>query len=172
MFGFKNRGKDGQQKIDDDTQQLLVAPGTEITYKDSLIVKYQQEHRHLQNLFNNALTALQQADGPVLKKQLRDLQVALRRHLLDEELNFYIYLRHCYNDDKAKQDLITKFKKLSKRVGLETFEFIGKVSADEFQPSNDESFVSELLGVGNKLESLFEAEEHLLYPIYKKPANL
>lgn len=170
MFGFKNRGKDDQKNFDDDTQQLPVAPGTEITYKDSLIVKYQQEHQHLQSLFNDALGALQQVDNPALVKKLRELQIALRRHLLDEELNFYIYLRHCYGQDKAKQELITKFKKLSKRVGMETFEFIGKVSAEAFQISSDESFVAELLEVGNKLQSLLEAEEHLLYPIYKKPA--
>lgn len=169
MFGFKNRDKDARKKSDEDATQQLVAPGTEITYKSTLIEKYQQDHQALQNLFNDTLTALQQTDNQALLQKLRDLQVALRKHLLDEELNLYIYLRHCYTHDKAKQELINKFKRRSKKVGVEIFGFISKVSTESLEVSNDETFITELLGVGNMLENLIEAEEAHLYPIYRQP---
>lgn len=169
MFGFKDRDKDARGKSEADSTQILVAPGTEITYKASLIDKYHDEHRNLQRLFNDALSALQLADHTAMLKKLRELKIALRRHLLDEELSLYIYLRHCYGQDKPRQELITKFKKRSKKVGMETFGFINKVEEEEFEITRDDPFISEFLGIGNMLETLIESEEAHLYPIYKRP---
>ena len=169
MFGFKDRDK-GRRKIsDEDTTQSLVAPGTEITYKPTLIEKYRQDHKNLQTIFNETLTAVQLADSKNLLERLRDLQIALRKHLLDEELNLYIYLRHCYAQDKPKQELINKFKRHSKKVGVETFGFISKLSGEGYSISYDDAFFAELLEIGNKLDKLLEAEQAHLYPIYRRP---
>lgn len=169
MFGFKDRGRDGKKKSNDDTTEILVAPGTEISYKPDLINKYQQDHRNILSIFNESLTAVQQADSKSLLERLRDLQIALRKHLLDEELNLYIYLRHCYTHDRQKQEVINKFKRRSKRVGTETFGFISKLSGEDYSINYDETFFNELLGIGNMLENLLETEESHLYPIYRKP---
>ena len=120
MFGFKNRDRDGKSKEMGDTTQVLVAPGTEITYKADLIEKYQQDHQAILSIFNEVLSAVQLADTPAMLERLRDLQIALRKHLLDEELNLYIYLRHCYSHDRDKQEIINKFKRRSKKIGVET----------------------------------------------------
>jgi len=170
MFGFKDRDKDNQKKSGDESTQALVAPGTEISYKPSLIDKYGQDHENILAIFNESLSAVQNADSKNLLVKLRDLQIALRKHLLDEELNLYIYLRHCYTHDKPKQEVINKFKRRSKKVGTETFGFISKLSAEGYSINYDDKFFSELLGIGNMLEHLMQAEENLLYPIYKRPA--
>ena len=169
MFGFKGRDKDGQKKTDDDITQQIVAPGTEISYKPTLIEKYHQDHKNIISLFNDALSAVQQTDSKSLLEKLRDLQIALRKHLLDEELNLYIYLRHCYSNDKLKQDLINKFKRRSKKVGIETFTFISKLSEEGYSINYDDTFFAELLGIGNMLENLMDAEQTHLYTIYSKP---
>lgn len=169
MFRFKDKGGDARKKPGDESTQLLVAPGTEITYKPELIGKYQQDHSNLQELFNEVLAALQLQDSGQFVRKLRDLQIGLRRHLLDEELNLYIYLRHCYTQDKLRQELINQFKRRSKKVGVETFAYIGKVTEEGYNITTSELFLSELLAVGNMLDNLLEAEETHLYPIYKRP---
>jgi len=169
MFGFKDRDKDANKKSSDESTQILVAPGTEITFKADLIDKYKQDHQHIISIFNNVLTAVQQEDSIAMLDRLRNLQIALRKHLLDEELNLYIYLRHCYKDDRPKQDIINKFKRRSKKVGVETFGFIGKLSEEGYSIKYDETFFNELLEIGNALEDLLETEEKHLYTIYRKP---
>ena len=169
MFGFKSRSKDAETKSAEDTSQVFVAPGTEISYKATLIEKYRHDHQNLQTLFNEVLKAVQLAESKTFLLRLRDLQIALRKHLLDEELNLYIYLRHCYAHEKLKQELINKFKRRSKKVGLEIFGFIAKLSSEGYSISYDEAFIAELLAMGNMLEQLLEAEETHLYPIYKRP---
>lgn len=171
MFTFRNKAKGASENTDDDTEQIHVAPGTEIAYKKSLIEKYRREHCELQGLFTKALTAWQLGDDPALLQKLRDLQIGLRRHLLDEEVNLYIYLRHDYSHDKVKQELITKFKSCSKKTGLAAFGFIRKVTQEKSNVPHDEAFLSELLEIGNMLETLIEAEEAQLYPIYRRPAT-
>ena len=169
MFGFKDRNRDAHKKSADESTQLLVAPGTEISYKSSLINKYVDDHSKIKVLFNEALTAVQQADSKQLLKKLHDIQIALRKHLLDEELNLYIYLRHCYTGDKHHQELINKFKRRSKKVGTEVFGFISKISQPENTIEYDEAFLTELLAIGNMLETLLESEEKHLYTIYRSP---
>jgi len=174
MFSFLDKDKDGLKKASksDDTEGRLVAPGTEISYKKSLINKYTDEHQNLQRLFELALAAYQQAKDEIFLLHLRELQIALRKHLLDEELNLYIYLRHCYRQDKDKQELITAFKKGSKKTGVKTFAYIRQYTEEGGEISRDEAFLSDLLEIGNTLGDLIISEEHYLYPIYQKPADI
>jgi len=169
MFGFKDRGKGTQQDSEENDSKVLVAPGTEISYKPTLIEKYKQDHQALQEIFDEILNAVQEADSKTFLVRLRDLQIALRRHLLDEELNLYIYLRHCYVGDKLKQEMINKFKRRSKKVGTDVFSFISKLSEEGYVISYNEDFISELVAIGNLLQGLLETEESVLYPIYRKP---
>ena len=171
MFSFLDRDKRRRQNANasDDKDEGLVAPGTQITYKKSLISKYQAEHETLQRLFGKALTAYQQARDEEFLAHLHDLQIAFRMHLLDEELNLYIYLRHCYGHDKRHQELITRFKKSSKKTGVTTFAYIKQLTEEGGLISRDETFIAQLLQIGNTLETLIAAEEQHLYPIYKKP---
>lgn len=171
MFSFLDRDKERRQKSseNDEKEVYAVAPGTEITYKKSLISKYREEHENLQHLFNMALTAYQQSRDDEFRDHLRDLQIALRKHLLDEELNLYVYLRHCYSHDKKNQELITRFKKSSKKTGVTTFSFIKQFTQEGDEVTRDEEFVTQLLQIGNMLETLMAAEEQHLYPIYKMP---
>lgn len=173
MFSFLDKGKGRRQKTidNDERDEIVVAPGTEITYKKSLISEYHKEHENLQQLFNTALTAYQHARDDEFLTNLHDLQISLRKHLLDEELNLYVYLRHCYSYDKNKQELITRFKKSSKRTGVTTFSYIKQFTEEGNTITRDEEFISQLLQIGNMLETLMAAEEHHLYPIYKKPVK-
>lgn len=171
MFRFLDKKKEQHNIAGNDEHESLVAPGTEITYKKSLIRKYHEEHTQLQTFFERALTAYQLGKDEEFLNHLRNLQIALRKHLLDEELNLYIYLRHCYRNDKQKQDLITRFKKSSKKTGLTTFDFIKQLTEEGEAISRDESFLNRFLDIGNILETLLTAEEAHLYPIYRMPAR-
>lgn len=168
MFSFLDRGKTRRQK-ETDNDVPVVAPGTEITYKKLLISKYYDEHKNLQKLFTLSLTAYQQARDDEFLASLRELNVALRQHLLDEELNLYIYLRHCYSHDKNNLELITRFKKNSKKTGVAAFAYIKQFTEDGGAIFRDEESIAQLLQIGNMLETLMSAEEQHLYPIYKKP---
>ena len=173
MFSFLDRDKGRQKKAREKhgRDESAVASGTEITYKKSLISKYHEEHENLLLLFGQALSAYQQARDGEFLAHLRDLHIALRKHLLDEELNLYIYLRHCYRNDKNKQELITRFKKSSKKTSVATFTYIKQLTEEAEMISRDEAFISQLLQIGNMLETLLAAEEQHLYPIYKKPVG-
>lgn len=174
MFSFMDKDKGRQKKTsdEDDQDELLVAPGTEITYKKSLIGKYHGEHENLLRLFGLVLSAYQQAQDDAFLSHLRELQMAFRKHLLDEELNLYIYLRHCYRYDKKKLELITRFKKSSKKTGITTFAYIKGLTDEHEKISRDEAFLANLLEIGNMLETLNAAEEQHLYPIYQKPVTV
>jgi len=174
MFSFMGRDKDRQKKnsAEDEKDESLVAPGTEIKYKKLLVSQYLDEHDNLTHLFSQALSAYQQMRDDDFLQHLRDLNIGLRKHLLDEELNLYIYLRHCYTHDKKKQEIITRFKKSSKKAGVTTFAYIKQFTEQDESISRDEAFICRLLEIGNMLESLMHAEEQHLYPIYTRPTRV
>ncbi len=169
MFHFFDRKKTCQKKVGDQDDKLMVAPGTEITYKEMLISQYHDEHENLRRLFDLALTAYQQTKDDTFRLHLYDLHIALRKHLLDEELNLYVYLRHCYLHDKNKQALIARFKKNSKKTGVKILSCVRKLSDEKEQIIRDNVFVSQLINIGNMQAALFAAEEQHLYPVYKTP---
>lgn len=173
MFSFldKDKGRRKTTTDSDDRGETVTAPGTEISYQKSLISKYREEHGAIQSFFNTALTAYQLGNDAEFLSRLRNLQIALRRHLLDEELNLYIYLRHCHRGDGKKQELITRFKKNSKNTATTTFSFIRQVTEEGAAISRDEVFLSRFLEIGNILETLMAAEEAHLYPIYRLPSQ-
>ncbi len=171
MFSFMGQSGARRKKITDkeDKDLSVVAPGTEITYKKTLISKYHDEHESLRQLFGMALTTYQQANDEVFLSHLHDLQIALRRHLLDEELNLYVYLRHCYSHDKKKLEFIARFKKNSKKNSVEILSYIKQFTEEGKKIVKDEPFILRFLKIGNMLEILFAAEEQHLYPVYKMP---
>ena len=112
MFGFLHR-EANQAKLATETKPTTayVAPGTQIAYKHSLISEYSAEHKQLLTIFNDAVLAYEQGRDDEFVAILQDLKTGLRKHLLDEEMNLYIYLRHCYMDNNKYMEIIKKFKK-------------------------------------------------------------
>ena len=168
-FLDKDRAKEKKVETKDTNSKITDSPASEITYSKTQITQYLSEHEKIRQLFAMALMAYQQNEDKAFLQHLRDLQMALRRHLLDEELNLYIYLRQCYKQNANKRELITRLKKNSKQTGLHIFSYIKTVSDLPLKIRREEADVSKLLQIGNMLEALFYAEEQHLYPIYKKP---
>lgn len=142
-----------------------------LSYQHELISKYQQEHRKVLTLFGDALSAFQQGDGKALLRKLADLQLALRRHLLDEELNLYLYLRHGYAQDRDRLEIVNRFKANSKKTSQMAFDYIATMMGRADPLGRGESELTALLRIGNILETLLMAEEQHLYPLYKKSLN-
>lgn len=149
-----------------------VAPGTGITYKEDLIVKYRADHQHLFTLYKAASDAYKHKDFNEVVKQLNKIRHALRVHLLDEELNFYVYMLHCYSDNEHVLELITSYKRDMKKIGQAAFSFLKKYSSFDTDIATDDNFLNEFQMLGELLSQRISSEEIHLYPLYRQPSKL
>lgn len=153
-------------------EDLHVAPGIKIRFKESLIDKFCVEHGNIRSLYNDALAAYQSSNDQEFLQLLESLQTELRNHLLDEALNMYVYLKHLYAKDAKKLKLISRFNRNLNKTGMTTFSFIRRFTEDGEAVSHDDDFLSQLLNVGNGLEVQLAAEERHLFPLYKRAETL
>lgn len=174
MFSLFKKGKDKQssQEKPVNPAHAEVAPGTGITYKKDLIVKYKGDHQRLLTLYNAANDAYERGEYTEVAARLNEMREALRAHLLDEELNFYVYVLHCYSYDEEITSLISSYKKDMKQIGLAAFSFLKKYAAMGSAVSTDENFPGEFKTIGQLLVKRISSEENQLYPLYRQPSEI
>lgn len=146
-----------------------VAPNTGITYKKNLISKYKTDHEQLLSLYGLINNLYQTRNYEEASKKLNEMRVALPAHILDEELNFYIYLKHCYHLDKDTQELMMKQRKDIKVIGLSAINFLKKYSKMGSGISDDPDFEKDFEELGQILTKRISMEENELYPLYCPP---
>ncbi|MDH5648001.1 MAG: hemerythrin domain-containing protein [Candidatus Heimdallarchaeota archaeon] len=173
MFSFFKKDKDKQpgEEKQVNLANTEVAPGTGITYKKDLIDRYKLDHQYLLTLYNAANDAFVQGEYSVVAVRLNEMREALRKHLLDEELNFYVYMLHCYSHDIEVTDIIVSYKKEMKQLGLTAFGFLKKCVDMGDTLSSDENFLREFKTVGQLLIKRISSEENQLYPLYRPPGE-
>lgn len=174
MFSLFKKDKDKQSNQEKLAKSVHaeVAPGTGITYKKDLIAKYKGDHQFLLTLYKSANDAYERGEYTEVTARLNEMREALRAHLLDEELNFYVYVLHCYSYDEEITSLISSYKKDMKQIGLAAFSFLKKYSAVGSVVSSDEKFINEFKTIGQLLVKRISSEENQLYPLYRQPSEI
>lgn len=152
-----------------DQEPFKTAPNTGIRYKEDLINKYKSEHQELLSLYGMINDLYKAGSYAEASKKLSEMRKALPAHILDEELNFYIYLTHCYHSEKDTQDIMMKQKKEVKVIGLSAIDFLKKYSDMGVNISDDPDFENEFAALGQTLTKRIIMEENELYPLYCAP---
>ncbi|WP_158527283.1 hemerythrin domain-containing protein [Pelagibaculum spongiae] len=169
MFGWfsKKKNKAPEQKPVA-VEVKSVAPGTGISFKPDLIKKYSSDHQELLGLYGQVAEKLQQQEFSAIPALLKRLQDALRAHLLDENLNFYIYMQHCYKADEDNLELISEYRREMTDIGRTAFSFLKQYGEPGADVSSAE-FRSVFDQIGEVLTRRIDAEENYLYPLYRHP---
>lgn len=145
------------------------APGTSIRYDGHLISKFKGDHQQLLKTYSDIAEAYGRGDFAAVQRLLQSFNDALRAHLLDENLRFYIYMQHVMNGDPENEQIIRDFRSEMSEIGKTVYEFLSTYSKEPLAGERITRFKAELDAIGPVLIRRIEAEEHHLYPLYQPP---
>ena len=162
MFGFltkKRRSKVPQRKA-------VTSPSEGISYDDSLIENFQDEHKSLLRLFGVIKAAAEQKDFKRVQIKLKRFTSILRGHLLTENVKLYVYLSKELANDPENKEIIMSFRREMMQIGKVVNQFVTAYSKPVWSDDMREYFLPELLAIGEVLVERIEREENTLYPLY------
>lgn len=145
------------------------APGTRIGYDPALVVGLLNEHRLLLDIFG-AIAADTKADKfATVEQRLEHFRVALRNHLLKENVRLYVYLEHLLEGDSSSHEMMHDFRREMDGIGKVVVGFLTKYQSIGSQPQLQVQFPQDLEQIGKALVARIESEENTLYPMYAPP---
>ena len=157
--------KSNQEKIEDNKVAYL--PGTKLSYDESLIPKFKDDHQELLAIYTECAQAYDDQKHLKLNQLLKKLKTKLTSHLLVENVRFYIYVSHYYQDDEDNKKLIESFRREMEGIGKAAFNFLTTyIVADAVY---DAKFKEEFDAIGGVLTDRISAEEGELYLLYAPP---
>ncbi len=167
----------------EDTEQVVVssvtpkqeAPkeylkGTKISYHPELIDQFKKDHRELLEIFTDVVTASKDGDMERVPVLLIEFKRRIIGHLLQENVQLYVYLKYLFVDDAANRELAKTMQKEMAAIGKVLFEFIVRFTDENV--NYDQAFQQELEGIGAVLVERIKLEEENLYSLYVHPSEL
>ncbi len=177
MFGFGKKDKNTVPAAPvapvatphNDSRFGAAAPGTKIRFDGALIPKFHREHQELINLYTQTATALNAGDYPGVRHNLMAFNDALRAHLLDENLRFYVYMQYIFKGDPDNEEIIRGFRQEMSQIGKVVYEFLSRYTVRDLTAGEVMEFKAEFDTIGGVLTRRIKAEEERLYPLYQSP---
>lgn len=145
------------------------APGTKIRFDGNLIPKFHREHQELIDLYTQVASSLNSGDYPRVRQGLMAFNDALRAHLLDENLRFYVYMQYIFKGDSDNEEIIRGFRQEMSQIGKVVYEFLGQYTVRDLTVTEVSDFKTQFDGIGEVLTRRIQAEEERLYPLYQPP---
>ncbi len=163
LFSAKNEG--GNSSVAAAALGVPMA-GKPLRYDPHLILQLKQEHASLRKLFDEIREAARAEDFATVQSVMRELNICLNMHLLEENVKFYAYLRSALSSNSADLATMTAYWKEMQDIGRAVIQFFKKYEAHAFTPESRAAFGSELEAVGAALTSRLAREEEQLFTLY------
>ena len=145
------------------------ASRTRIGYDPTQIAHFKAHHAKLRRLLEELARCTLQRRYDAICNALTAFSGELARHLLDENVRLYAYLKHCQQGDADGADFARFMQIESGRIGRAVSTFARSYSRSGVSDANIEMFSTELGAVANALLNRIRIEESLLYPMYMAP---
>lgn len=163
MFEFLFGSK--QDSTDAASESSAGSPNAGIRYDPELIAELKSDHVHLVALFQEISSITQKRDSQLLAKQLDEFGQDLHKHLLKENVRFYIYLKSNLSGDSLA--VMQAFAREMQQIGRAVTDFLYKYThIEQWDNSSWPAFEKELAGIGTVLVKRIQSEENELYTLY------
>ena len=147
-------------------QEVIYAPGTRITYDETLVPRLKQDHVQLLTIFTRMINAAREPNYQKIKLHMDAFQKLFNAHALSEYTKLYIFLDHAFKQDEENNELIRDFKREMNEIGRAVRAFYAKWMEKEIDAFNVEDFLKQADGMGKVLVRRIKTEEDRLYEIY------
>ncbi len=176
MFGFfrrKKKQKSAEQSVVNTQptakEQPSFVQGAKIAYQPELIDQFKKDHKELLTLFTNIVNAAEGRDTVQIPALLTEFKRRIMGHLLQENIQLYVYLKYLYADDSMTSELTKSMQKEMSAIGKTVLDFISKYTAKGAK--YDQEFRDGLQGIGAVLVERIKVEEENLYGLYLPPGT-
>jgi len=121
-----------------------VAAGAEIRYDPKSIVRFTGQHIALLEEINKVTKFLGEKDYAISVEILRELEVKLQQHLMEEKLQLHSILTHCLINNIERRTLLNDMPIEMAEIGQQLMRFIKHYLEFGIDDSNAEMCNSEL----------------------------
>ena len=150
-----------------ESNKVVYLPGTKLSYDESLIPKFKDDHQELLAIYTECAQAYDEQKHLKLNQLLKKFKTKLTSHLLVENVRFYIYVTHYYKEDEETKTLIESFRREMEAIGKAAFNFLASYTASD--AVYNAKFKQEFDTIGGVLSDRISAEEGELYLLYAPP---
>ncbi|HEY0665485.1 MAG TPA: hemerythrin domain-containing protein [Gallionella sp.] len=163
LFGSKKDRTSGNEAEADPTK-------AGIRYDPELITELKSDHGELVAMFHEISAITRKRDPRQLSQQLDEFGQVLQKHLLKENVRFYIYLKS--NLPESSQSTIQRFAREMQQIGRAVTDFLYKyTTVEQWDSSSWTTFEKELASIGTVLVQRIQSEENDLYTLYLPPSQ-
>lgn len=165
-FKRSTPGKAQLEFTTNEAKEVIYAPGTRITYDNTLVNRLKHDHSQLITHFTRMVDAARQAEYPKIKPHMNAFLKLFNAHVLLEYTKLYIFLDHAFKHDLENYELIHEFKREMNEIGRLVRTFYGRWLDHDLNPSNVETFLKQAESIGKMLVHRINTEENRLYEVY------
>jgi Hemerythrin HHE cation binding domain len=147
-----------------DAPVLLKAAG--ITYHPTLIDKLKDDHQELFAIYGRLCESTNDKRFVKIAEDLIFLRRAFTKHILVEDVRFYVYLENLLKELPNERNHVRTLKRDMAGISMAVSTFCEMWISTPVTTLNESVFGDHLLKIGNALTTRVELEEKTLYTLY------
>lgn len=142
---------------------------TKIEYQPQLIEQFKKDHQVLLTIFTNIVEKSNLDDTSEVPALLSEFKRRIIGHLLQENIQLYVYLKYLYADDSLTAELTKNMQKEMPGIGKTVLDFI--TCYTQKNACFGQEFKDGLNAIGAVLVERIRLEEENLYGLYMDPSS-
>lgn len=138
-----------------------------VAYDPGLVDKLKLEHQELARLYAAIQAAAAEERFQQISRLLFGLKLVLQKHIMLENVNFYVYLEQNCEPDSDIPPLVSELRREMDGIARLVVKFVNAHTLHVPTSGTVDRFTAELEQIGNVLFSRMQMEEEHLYAIYQ-----
>lgn len=162
----------GSEETDFPATAVLRRPSADwvangVTYDPGLVDKLKQEHQELVRLYTAIKDAAAEGRFQQISRLLFGLKLVLQKHIMLENVKFYVYLEQNCEPDSETHRLVSELRRDMDGIARVVVKFVNTHTVHVPTHGTVDRFTAELEQVGHVLFSRVQMEEEHVYAIYQ-----
>ena len=139
-----------------------------VPYNPNLVPLLKIEHQQLLSSYKTILIALEKQEFLQMSQQLNEFDQLLRKHLLKEHVELYVYLEYTLMKGTQAFDKMHQLRLEMEQISSNIMAFLNVYQAMPVNFVTAAEFKRNFEQIGEILNKRISREETILYPLYKK----